>query len=64
MALYRYIGESQVAFEHGSIYEAEKSDDELWKLFSEEFYAVEDESGEWYDYEAAFFEKNFVKVED
>lgn len=56
--MYKYIGESKVAFENGRIYKAEKDHDEFG-----DFYHVLDESGEWYRYDADFFEQNFVPVD-
>lgn len=52
---YRYIGDSQVSFEYGRLYEAQKDHDEQLG----ECYLVKDESGEWYCYTVSFFEKNF-----
>ena len=57
--IYKSIGENQVSFEKGTLYEAhEEYDKEMG-----EHYSIKDESGEWYDYSKTFFEKNFEKQE-
>lgn len=56
---YKYIGENQVSFEYGNLYEAYKDNDDQMG----DFYAIKDESGEWYCYSIDFFEANFEAVE-
>lgn len=55
--MFKYIGESQVSFENGTIYEAFKDVDSIG-----EYYSVKDESGEWYRCSVLFFENNFIKA--
>lgn len=57
--MYRYIGENQVSFEKGALYEVSiEHDDQMG-----DYCSIKDESGEWYDYSMSFFEKNFIKSE-
>ncbi len=57
--MYKYIGNNQVSFENGRLYEAQKETDAILGPC----YSEKDESGEWYCYSTRFFESNFTKVD-
>lgn len=56
--MYKFIGNSQVSFENGQLYNIRKEQDSVIG----ECYAIKDESGDWYCYSKTFFEQNFIKV--
>ena len=55
----KFIGESCVSLENGSIYKARKKEGKLG-----EYYAIYDECYDWYVYGVKFVEENFEIVEE
>lgn len=54
---FRYVGETKVAFENGSIYECISGEDSFGR-----FVSICDESGEWYRYSEHFFKTCFAPI--